>query len=179
MSDQEIEVQTASEAIEVHEPSRVCDNMNPMDLVSAEEAWYDSLVRPMADLWEAKLDTIKIPAMPSSRDITDLTSKVDEIMMKSEVELARASTVLTKIKNGIAYRKAIHKTNSKATSDVRKDEEAKVAIAKEGLIDAQAVAEAKYNYIFSVCERLRRKKEMLNMDERATNRPGSHTSAGR
>ena len=147
---------------------RVSSTVDPKAVMEEEEKWFETLIQADADRWEPKLEALRLPANPSSADITRLISSLDAVLMEVSKAQAKTSSIVEKLQNGISYKRAVHKITSDGKSVAAREEEAKAKVASEGFIDVLNIAVAKDNYVHSVMERLRFKKEMLNIDERAT-----------
>jgi len=148
-------------------PLVLCEGASPAQALKREEEWYRDIVKPLADRWEPKMCAIKVPEKPTQADRQRAAFQMDLVYGDVVIELRKAKAVIGKLEEGIKYRKAYHKRSARGKTATEKDGEAMLEVAKEELPDALFAAQAKYNYVRGVENRLLWKRDMLRLgDER-------------
>ena len=155
---------------------------SPAEMVLAEEEAYEKVITPIEDKFEPKLKGMNIPKDPTPGEIRELVWHIDQLDNDVQRVLREAKTVYNKLKDTLEYKRAEFMIDSKEEMATEKREDAKARLLAEGFVGAYHLAEAKYNYLCSVEDRLRRKKELLNIDRAAgpgTSHPSSKGSIKR
>jgi len=140
------------------------------DIPALDEAAdrYDQFVKILKDRWEAKITTLRVPPQPTPKDILLLVSKIDELSNNVATDLSKIKSVVNDLKDQISTTQALAKDEAmRAHPDWKApqiNDAVKVHMAQTGLTAALVGATAKLNYMTSVSERLKRKKELLATD---------------
>ena len=142
--------------------------------------WYESTILVLKTKWEDRLKALVIPGSPQANDIMMIASKIDTVGNDVSLDLAKAKSIRSKLKDDMDTKKAVY------TGDITIEhpdwktrqvlDAVKIRLAKEALMESFHMADAKFNYMLSVAERLKRKKELLATDRDIMNLTrGLHT----
>jgi len=130
-----------------------------------KEAWYESTIKPLKDRYEDRVSNIAIPSVITPGSIKNIVQQIVSIIDEACVDFSKYKTITSAVENEIDSRKAALKSTSTKDKGNEKLEEAKMVLASEGYFALLAEAQAKFNYMMGVVDRLKKKKEMLNIDK--------------
>lgn len=136
-----------------------------MENMADKEAWYESTIKPLKDRYEDRVSNIAIPSVITPGSIKNIVQQIVSIIDEACVDFSKYKTITSAVENEIDSRKAALKSTSTKDKGNEKLEEAKMVLASEGYFALLAEAQAKFNYMMGVVDRLKKKKEMLNIDK--------------
>ena len=128
--------------------------------------WYNSTIEVLHDKWEPKLTALKISPSPVAAEVLKMAASLDAIGNDVALDLSKSKSIRSKLKDDIDTKTAVWTGElSGANPDwgpTRVRGAVRVRLAAEALMESFHMADAKFNYMSSVADRLKRKKELLS-----------------